>query len=227
MPFRALKFRRSLQARLPVGAKVPRGARHRLETPASAFWTGRIAPTQKREIRMPEPYSATTRSLRRPAAAWPWRSNGYNRIDRSSTCPPGQAFRSHADRAAARKMLVGANFTEPRIAFDADSNRFRAAHGFLTPLTSMRDVRSTESPPPVREQIHHSPFGGGQWRLCLSSGIISASSHCAAQYAARGFRTSNERRLSPTRFVPEPYNNCWQMRSRVCARRGSIHHLVR
>src|SRR5471030_2079066 len=160
MPFRALKFRRSLRARLPVGAKVPTGARHRLETPASAFWTGRIAPTQKREIRMPEPYSATTRSLRRPAAAWPWRSNGYNRIDRSSTCPPGQAFRSSADRVAARKMLVGANFTEPRIAFDADSNRFRAAHGFLTPLTSRRDVRSTESPPPVREQIHQSPFRG-------------------------------------------------------------------
>lgn len=164
-PFGALRLRRFLRTRLTVAAKVPRGARRlgarrRPETPSSGSWTGRIAPTQKRDIRMPEPYSATTRSLQRPAAAWPSRSNGYNRIDRSSTCPPGQAFRSQADRAAARKMLVATDFTEARITLDAASNRFRTAHRFFTPLTSMRDVRSTESPPPVREQIHLSPFGG-------------------------------------------------------------------
>jgi hypothetical protein len=159
-PFRALKFRRFLRARLPLGAKVPMGARRQLETPSSGSWTERIAPTQKRDIRMTEPYSATTRSLRRPAVASPSRCNGHNRIDRSLTCPPGQPFRSHADRAAARKVLVTADVTEPRVALDADSNRFRAAHRLLTPLTPIGDVRSAVGPPPVRKQIHRSPCGG-------------------------------------------------------------------
>jgi len=207
MPLRALRFRRFLRTRLTVAAKVRtgarrRGARRRPETPSSGSWTERIAPTQKRDIRMPEPYSATTRSLRRPAAASPSRCNGHNRIDRSLTCPPGQAFRSHADRAAARKMLVTADFTEARIALDAASNRFRAAHRFLTPLTSMRDVRSAESPPPVREQIHLSPFGGR--RITSLSFFWNHFGELSrwARYAERGAGTSNERRLSPTRFVP-------------------------